>query len=100
MHLFTLLPHTYGLYQRAIASSGSIFNPWSLSTKNHTQIIQQLIANEQNLPLDAIDAPKMIEYLGAVDGTLFGEQTFGQVYESGSSVKEINLVWAPVVERE
>lgn len=77
-----------------------MLNPWSLSTKNHTQIILQLIAAEQNVPLDAIDSAKIVDYLNTVDGTEFGKKTFAQVYESGASVKEINLVWAPVVERK
>lgn len=77
-----------------------MLNPWSLSTKNHTQILQQLIAAEQNVPLDAINTMAIYDYLRTVDGTVFGEKTFAQVYESGASVKEINLVWAPVIERK
>lgn len=100
MHLFTLLPQTYGLYQRAIASSGSMLNPWSISTKNHTQIIQQLIATEQRIPVDDIGLEKIIDYLNTVNGTIFGERTFFPVYESGAGVKEINLVWAPTIERK
>lgn len=61
--------------------------------------MQQLIAAEQNVSTDEITVNTIVDYLMAVDGTLFGGKTLAKVYESGASVKEINLVWAPVIER-
>lgn len=35
-----------------------------------------------------------------MDGPSFGEETFAPVYEFGKSIKEIDLVWAPTMERK
>lgn len=98
VHLFTLIPQTRNLYQRAIASSGSMLCPWSYVKKNHTQIIQKLIAGEKSTTPEYVSLNDIIEYLKNVDGHSFGEKTFAPVYESGKSIKEIDLVWAPVIE--
>ncbi|XP_031619767.1 esterase E4-like [Contarinia nasturtii] len=100
VHLFTLIPQTQSLYKRAIASSGSMLCPWSYSKKNHTQILQKLIADEKSTPIENISLNDIVEYLKNVDGPIFGERTFAPVYESGKSIKEIDLVWAPVIEIE
>lgn len=98
VHLFTLIPQTRSMYQRAIASSGSMLCPWSYVKKNHTQIIQKLFAIEKSTPTKDVSLNDIIEYLKTVDGKTFGEKTFAPVYESGKSIKEIDLVWAPVIE--
>lgn len=75
--------------------------PWSYVNKlrhNHTQIVQKLIADEKSSIQESISLNEIIEYLQNVDGQLFGEETFAPVYESGKSIKEIDLVWAPVIE--
>lgn len=99
VHLFTLIPQTRNLYRRAIASSGSMLNPWSYQKKNHTEILQKLIADEQSVVKESISLNDIIEYLKNTDGQSFGEKTFAPVYESGKSIKEIDLVWAPTIER-
>lgn len=98
VHLFTLLPQSQGLFQKAIASSGSMLNPWSYVKKNHTKILQKLIATERSTVAEEISMNYIIEYLKNVNGQSFGEATFAPVYESGKSIKEIDLVWAPVIE--
>lgn len=98
VHLFTLLPQSRGLYQRAIASSGSMLNPWSYVKKNHTKMLQKLIADEKSTSVEEISLNDIIEYLKNVNGHVFGDDTFAPVYESGKSIKEIDLVWAPVIE--
>lgn len=77
-----------------------MLNPWSYQKKNHTKILQQHIAKKQSLNPDAITLDEMIEYLNNVNGTIFGEETFAPVYEFGKSIKEIDLVWAPTIERK
>lgn len=77
-----------------------MLNPWSYQKKNHTKIIQKLIAKEQSVSEDEISLEQIVQYLNNVDGTYFGESTFAPVYESGKSIKEIDLVWAPVIESE
>lgn len=99
VHLFTLIPQTRNLFRRAIASSGSMLNPWSYQRKNHTEILQQLIADERSVTKQSISLDDIIEYLNTTDGHIFGENTFAPVYESGKSIKEIDLVWAPTIER-
>lgn len=49
---------------------------------------------------DEISLNEIIEYLNGVNGSIFGEETFAPVYEFGKSIKEIDLVWAPTIERE
>lgn len=102
-HLFTLIPQTRNLFRRAIASSGSMLNPWAYQKKNHTKILQQHIARKKSLDADKsneISLNEIIEYLSSVNGSIFGEETFAPVYEFGKSIKEIDLVWAPTIERE
>lgn len=77
-----------------------MLNPWAYVKKNHTQILQKLIAAEKSIADDEISLNDIIEYLKDVNGARFGEQTFYPVYESGKSIKEIDLVWAPIVESE
>lgn len=98
VHLFTLLPQTRNLYRRAIASSGSFLNPWAYQKRNHTKILQELIASENPIEQENISLNDIIEYLKNVDGSTFGEKTFAPVYEHGKSIKEIDLVWAPNIE--
>lgn len=93
-----MLPQTRNLYNRAIASSGSMLCPWSYQKKNHTKILQKLIAGEKSTSVENISLNNIIEYLNNVNGHEFGEKTFAPVYESGKSIKEIDLVWAPVIE--
>lgn len=95
----SLIPQTRNLLRRVIASSGSMLNPWSYQKKNHTNILQQHIAEQQSRDPDAISLSEIIEYLSGVNGTMFGEKTFAPVYEYGKSIKEIDLVWAPTIER-
>lgn len=76
-----------------------MLNPWSYTKKNHTKILQKLIADEKSIQEENISLDNIIEYLSNVDGREFGEKTFAPVYESGKSIKEIDLVWAPVIER-
>lgn len=100
VHLLTLIPQTKGLFRRAIISSGSMLNPWAYSNKNHTKILCKLLANKRNKSEDEITLNEIINMLSTVDGHSFGEQTFSPVYESGKSIKEIDLVWAPVIEKK
>lgn len=72
--------------------------PWSYVKKNHTKILQKLIADENATQEENISLNDIIEYLKNVDGRQFGDKTFAPVYESGKSIKEIDLVWAPVIE--
>lgn len=65
--------------------------------------MQQHIAREKSLDADKsneISLNEIIEYLSGVNGSIFGEETFAPVYEFGKSIKEIDLVWAPTIERE
>lgn len=87
VHLLTLIPQSRNLYQRAIASSGSMLCPWSYVKKNHTEIIQKLIADEKSTVQENVSLEDIIEYLKNVNGPLFGEKTFAPVYESGKSIK-------------
>lgn len=57
--------------------------PWSYVKKNHTQILQKLIADETSIPIENISLNDIIVYLKNVDGSKFGEETFAPVYESG-----------------
>lgn len=98
VHLFTLIPDTCNMYKRAIASSGSMLCPWSYTKKNHTKILQKLIADEKSTQDENVSLAEIVAYLESVDGRQFGEKTFAPVYESGKSIKEIDLVWAPVIE--
>lgn len=72
--------------------------PWAYQTKNHTKILQTLIASEKSKAIDDISLNDIIAYLKTVDGPMFGEKTFAPVYEHGKSIKEIDLVWAPNIE--
>lgn len=100
VHLHTLLPSARNLFQRAIIGSGSVLNPWSCSTKNHTEIVSKLIARENGVHENDVQMKEIVEWLEAVDGNRFGVQTFSQVYVSGNNIKEIDLIWAPVLEKE
>lgn len=80
-----------------------MLNPWSYQKKNHTKELQQHIAMKRALGTDKADEitlQEIIEYLNHVNGTIFGEETFAPVYEFGKSIKEIDLKWAPTIERE
>lgn len=99
VHLHTMLPSAQNLFQRAIISSGSMLNPWSCSTRNHTSIVSKLIAKENGVNENAVQMQQIVEWLQTVNGNRFGVQTFSQVYESSKSVKEIDLIWAPVIEK-
>lgn len=82
VHLFTLIPQTRNLYQRAIASSGSMLCPWSYVNRlrnNHTQIVQHLIADEKSSIQERISLNEIIEYIQKVDGQLFGEEKSTQL---------------------
>lgn len=72
--------------------------PWAYQTKNHTKILQELIASEKSIAVQDISLNEIIEYLNTVDGPTFGVKTFAPVYEHGKSIKEIDLVWAPNIE--
>lgn len=100
VHLHMLIPAARNLFQRAIASSGSMLNPWSYSKKNHTQIVGKLVARDKGIPENDVSINDIIDWLSTVDGAKFGEETFSPVYTSGKSIKEIDLVWAPVIERQ
>lgn len=99
VHLFSLIPQTKNLFRRMIASSGSMLNPWAYQKKNHTKILQKHIAAKKSLDPEKISLNEIIEYLNVVNGTMFGLETFAPVYEFGKSIKEIDLVWAPTIER-
>lgn len=75
-----------------------MLNPWALTRKNHTEYIQDLIGEEKRKHSDDVNMEEIIEYLKNVNGNYFGEKTFAPVYESGKSIKEIDLLWAPVIE--
>lgn len=75
-----------------------MLNPWAYQTKNHTKLLQELIACEKSIAPENITLNDIIEYLKNVDGSTFGERTFAPVYEHGKSIKEIDLVWAPNIE--
>lgn len=61
-------------------------------------MLQKLIADEKSTSVEEISLNDIIEYLKNVNGHVFGDETFAPVYESGKSIKEIDLVWAPVIE--
>lgn len=64
--------------------------------------MQQHIANKKLISTthtDRISIDEIVEYLNGVDGTMFGVETFAPVYEFGKSIKEIDLLWAPTIER-
>lgn len=61
-------------------------------------MLQNLIATKKSTTKDNISLNDIIEYLKNVNGQVFGEETFAPVYESGKSIKEIDLVWAPTLE--
>lgn len=100
VHLYTLIPAARNLFQRAIIGSGSMLNPWSCSTANHTEIVVKQIAKENGVNENDVQMKEIVEWLQTVNGNRFGVQTFSQVYESSKSVKEIDLIWAPVIEKE
>lgn len=100
VHLHTLIPQAKGLFQRAIVSSGSMFNPWAYTTRNNTKVLSKLISKEKGKAEDEVTMSEIVDLLNTIDGHSFGEQTFSPVYESGNSIKEIDLLWAPVIERK
>lgn len=51
--------------------------------------------NEKDVRLN-----KIVEWLQTVDGNHLGVHTFFPEYESIKGVKGMDLVWAPVIERE
>lgn len=75
-----------------------MLNPWALTRKNHTEYLRTLIGEEKQKRADDVNLEEIIEYLKNVNGHHFGEKTFAPVYESGKSIKEIDLLWAPVIE--
>lgn len=75
-----------------------MLNPWALTRKNHTEYLRALIGEEKQKRPDDVNLDEIIEYLKNVNGNDFGEKTFAPVYESGKSIKEIDLLWAPVIE--
>lgn len=100
VHLHSMLPAARNLFQRAILSSGSMLNPWSCSTTNQTEVVAKVFAKENGVNENYVTVPEIVEWLQTVNGNSFGVQTFSQVYESSKSVKDIDLVWAPVIEKE
>lgn len=93
-----LLPASRNLFKRAIMASGCVLNPWSYNRKNHTQMLKQLLAQERSIPEESITLNDIIEWIKTVDGKKFGVRTFAPVYTSGKSIKEVELLWAPVIE--
>lgn len=77
-----------------------MMNPWALTKKNHTTYLQELVGKENVKDPTEVAKNEIIEFLNNVDGHQFGERTFAPVYESGKSIKEIDLLWAPVIESE
>lgn len=100
VHLHTLLPISRNLFQRAIMASGSMLNPWSCSTTNHTDIVSKVIAKEKGVNEKDVQLKEIVEWLQTANGNRFGVLTFSEVYESSKSVKEIDLIWAPIIEKE
>lgn len=98
VHLLTLIPAAQNLFQRAIVSSGSMLNPWSYTKKNHTDILGKLVSSELKIPENELSSIDIVEWLKTVNGTHLGQITFSPVYTGGKSIKEIDLVWAPVIE--
>lgn len=99
-HLHSLSPSSKNLYKRLIASSGSMLNPWSYSTKNHTEILSKIFAKETNKAEHEVTVDQIVDWLKNVNGHDFGVLTFSPVYESGECIKEIDLVWAPTIEKD
>lgn len=101
VHLHTMLSASRNLFQRAIMASGSMLNPWTCSKRNHTEILSKLIANEKGLVNEnGIQMNEIVDWLQTVNGNRFGVQTFSELYKSNNNVKEIDLIWAPVIEKK
>lgn len=75
-----------------------MLNPWAYTRKNHTTYLRSLVGEEKSKHKDEVTLNDIIDYLKSIDGNHFGEKTFAPVYESGKSIKEIDLLWAPVIE--
>lgn len=93
-----LSPASRSFFKRAIMSSGCAFNPWSFNRKNHTKVLARFLAEEKSIPENSVTLHDITEWIKTVDGTDFGVKTFAPVYTSGKSIKEIDLLWTPIIE--
>lgn len=85
-----------GLFQRAILSSGSDLNPWTFSAySDHKTIINKLAGSSGTTITSDTD---LITFLQSVDAKILTEKTFKPFYVSGTEMKSVELIWAPVVE--
>lgn len=92
-----LSPKSQGLFKRAVMQSGSCLNPWSshLTSSNHLQLVNDLAKKLGELPQNEND---LIKFLKQVDPIWLVNESVGPIYTAGSTIKNVDLMWGPIVE--
>lgn len=98
VNLHLLMPASRNLFKRAILASGSVLNPWSYNRRNHTEYLVRLLAQEKSVSEESVTLNDIIDWIKTTDGPTIGIKTFAPVYTSGKNIKEVALLWAPVIE--
>ena len=90
-----LSPASRGIFQRAIVASGSALNKWAYNdVHNHTAIVLHMMES----PSETLS--NVIDWLLRIDANRLSEISLSQHFQQNSRLKEIDLIWAPVVEKE
>nr|CAD7447139.1 unnamed protein product [Timema bartmani] len=90
-----LSPLSSGLFQRAIAQSGSAINPWALSTDPNERAFRL----GQSLGYNGTDRQELVDFLRSLPvGDIIDHQS--QIITEEESVREIVVLFVPSIESE
>ncbi|KAG4072767.1 hypothetical protein HA402_005244 [Bradysia odoriphaga] len=94
-HYHVLSSKSNSLFKRAIAMSGSALNIWSHYVPREHMLHMFMIANMAGQRLST--SKDLIEFINTVDAKFFLEN-IDTTISLGSGRKELELLWAPVIE--
>ncbi|KAJ6641664.1 Esterase B1, partial [Pseudolycoriella hygida] len=97
-HFHTLSPESNSLFHRAIPMSGSALNVWATYPPGDQMLHLFMIAKSTGTSVYSDKDLK--KFLLNVDGKYFVENVDTSVQMNGLPRKELELIWAPVIERK
>lgn len=93
-----LSPASRNLFQRAIIESGSVLNPWSLNSCNHSELVVKVVAKEKSKSEKDVTQDDIASTLKTIDASRFGLETFQPLYVPGDKSKALKTYFAPTIE--